>query len=116
MSYQPSEAAILSGLKHRGDSRDRQYGSLLEMTWPGLVKTAEQYGVAHQGRTPHEIACAIIDVMYPEVQSAQAVKSDVTSDPEKFNDTVYAQQATPQDRWRFRDVLGETGNDENAWP
>lgn len=121
MTYQPDEATLLRGLKSRARARDMQYASLMEMSLTGMQTAAKKLNVAFEGRTMHEIACDIIDEMYPEAHGdgSPAAKSDGVSDPNKFADTVYAQQATPQDRWHFRDVLGEGEPIEepgDTWP
>jgi hypothetical protein len=100
----------------RAKNRDLQYVSLMEMGQSGLAHAADQFGVAHEGRTAHEVACDIVNTMYPEVHGdGQPVASDVVSGPDKFDDTMYAQAATAADRYRFRDVVGDPEG-QNAWP
>jgi len=115
MSYQPNESALLRALQRRATSRENQYVSLMELGSHSFETAARNHGVPFEGRTPHEIACDIVDVMYPETHGdSSAVQSDVTSDPNKFDDTMFAQAATADDERRYGYVLGDLK--DNNWP
>lgn len=102
MSYQPDEAVTLRALQVRAASRDNQYKSLMELTRRGLESTADNFGVAHAGLSAHDLACRIVDVLYPDAQAP--VQS---GDP----NTIQAQMATAADRQRYAYMTGSL-NDE----
>lgn len=115
MTYQPNEVALLKALQVRAKNRDTQYRSLMELSHPALIGASSQFGVVTEGRTPHEIACDIVAAMYPEAHGdGQPVQSDVVSNPNKFDDTMYAQAATAADEYRYGYVLGDLK--DNTWP
>jgi hypothetical protein len=119
MPYQPTEATLLKGLQQRAASRESQYASLMGLARPSFETTARNYGVPFEGRVPHEIACDIVDVLYPEAHDASQAAQNVVSGPNLFNDTMLAQAATTADLHRFRDVIGVeqlTMEPDDNWP
>jgi hypothetical protein len=120
MSYQPDEAAVMRALKVRSKNRDNQYVSLMELSRRGLEGSADQFGVVHEGISSHDVACRVVDVMYPEANAGPATKFNTS------NDTMLAQEATAADRQRYAYMTGDL-NDEaepigswvepgGAWP
>lgn len=117
--YQPDESTVLAALQRRAARRSESYISLMSSSRETIDRLGTDHGIQIVNRSMHDIVCDLVDEMYPESHAGQSTTpSVVMQNPDvlaQFDDTMIAQAATAADLHRFRDVVGDS-TEQNTWP